>query len=199
MKILRIVAIIALLLQVCSCVPLSSFYPLWDKQHAAFEANLLGEWLEKDSSGDLVLRFTEAAGKTYQVAYTEKKNNSGKIVESVYTAKLVRLEKHLFLDLTCDEASFDKRMDNEAYQSLILPNFFVRVNLDGDTLKLAFLDDEKFEKKVQNKEIDLPILKRGDMILLTAETSKIQQVLSRFVEDKNLWGDDMVMSRKPAP
>jgi hypothetical protein len=197
MKILRIFAIIALLLPVCSCVPLSSFYPLWDEQHAAFEPKLLGEWLDKDAGSDPVLKFTEAAGKTYQVVYAEKEKDSGKKVESVYTAKLVRLGKHLLLDFIGDEATLDKRGGNEAYQSLVLTHFFVRLNLDGDTLKLAYLDDEKFEKKVLKKEIDLPILKRDDTILLTAETSKIQQALSRFVEDKELWGDDMVMSRRP--
>jgi hypothetical protein len=198
MKILRIAAIIALLLPACSCVPLSSFFPLWDEQHAAFEAHLLGEWLDKNSNDDGVLRFTEAAGKTYQVAYTEKEKNSGKIVEIVYTAKLVRLEKHLFLDLIGDETSINKRLGEE-YQSMILTHFFYRLDLDGDTLKLASLDDEKFEKKVLKKEIDLPILKRENTILLTAETSKIQQVLSRFVEDKDLWDNDTVMSRRLAP
>ena len=55
MKIFRIAVIIALLLPACSCVPLSSFYPLWDEQHAAFEPRLLGEWREKDSSVPPVL------------------------------------------------------------------------------------------------------------------------------------------------
>jgi hypothetical protein len=82
---------------------------------------------------------------------------------------------------------------------MIFMHFFARLYLDGDTLKLAFLDDEEFEKKVLKKEIDLPILKRGKTILLTAETPKIQQELSRFVEDKDLWGDDTVMLRKSAP
>jgi hypothetical protein len=199
MKFLRIAAIIALLLSACSCVPLSSFFPLWDEQHAAFEAHLLGEWLDKDSSNEGVWRFTEAAGKTYQVALTEKEKNSGKIVESVYMAKLVRLEKHLFLDFIGDEASINKRLGDEECQSMIFMHFFARIDLDGDTLKLAFLDDEKFENKVLKKEIDLPIFKRGETFLLTAETSKIQQELSRFVEDKDLWGDDTVMFRKTAP
>jgi hypothetical protein len=199
MKILRIAAIIALLLPACSCVPLSSYFPLWDEQHAAFEAHLLGEWRDKDSSDDGVLRFTEAAGKTYQVAYTEKEKNSGKIVESVYMAKLVRLEKHLFLDFIGDEASINKRLGEEECQSMIFMHFFARLELDGDTLKLAFLDDEKFEKKVLKKEINLPILKRGKRMLITAETPKIQQELSHFVEDKDLWGDDTVMPRKLAP
>ncbi len=197
MKIFKIAVIIALLLPACSCVPLSSFYPLWDEQHAAFESRLLGEWREKYSSDDGGLKFTELAGKTYLVTL-EEKNNSGKTIEYFYTANLVRLEKHLFLDFISNEASIDKLIAEESH-TMVLMHFFAQINLDGNTLKLALLDDEAFEKKVLKREIDLPLLKREKTILLTAETAKIQQVLSRLAEDKDLWGAPTVMYRVPAP
>jgi hypothetical protein len=195
MKIIRVASIIALLLPVCGCVPIPSFYPLWDEQHAAFETKLLGEWRNADSSDDGAMSFAESAEKTYLATYSEKDEKSGKIKKSLYTAKLVRLGNHLFIDFISDEASFDKRMDNEAYQPLVPMHFFTRLELDGDILKLAFLDDERLEKRVLKKEIDLPLLKRKNTILLTAETAKIQQVLEQFAEDKDLWGELTVMHR----
>jgi hypothetical protein len=196
MKTLKLAAIMAVLLSACSCVPISSFYPLWDERHAAFEPQLLGEWRDAESRDDGAMSFAESAEKTYLVTYSEKDEKSGKIKKSLYTAKLVRLGKHLFIDFIIDEASFDKLMGKEAYQSLVPMHFFNRIELDGDILKIAFLDDERFEKKVSKKEIDLPLLKRKNIILLTAETAKIQQVLERFAEDKDLWGEFTVMHRK---
>jgi hypothetical protein len=209
MKFLRIVTLIALLLSACSCAPLPSFFPLWDEQHAAFEAQLLGEWGGKDSSDNSVLKFTESEGKTYQVALTKKGKSSGTIVGRTivgrkidsffFTAKLVRLGKRLFLDFMDDEDSINNRLGGGGALAMIRMHFFVRFDLDGDILKLAYLDNEKFEKKVLKNEIDLPIIKQGSTILLTAETSRIQQVLSQFAEDKDLWINFGPMYRRPVP
>ena len=198
MKTLRVIAIIALLLPAFSCVPIPSIYPLWDEQHSAFEPTLVGVWTHEDPDSNFTMSIAEAKAKTYLITATDKEKNDGKVTESRYATKLVRLEKHLFLDLNADEASIDKSLESEVYPATVLMHFFARLELDGDTIKLAMLDDEKFSKKVLEKKIDLPIIKRDSTILLTAETAKIQQVLSRIAEDKDFWDDDMVLHRAPA-
>jgi hypothetical protein len=65
MKGLRLVVIFASLLPACGCVPLPSFYPLWDEQHAAFEPRLLGTWKPLEAENDEELRIVESKNKSY--------------------------------------------------------------------------------------------------------------------------------------
>jgi hypothetical protein len=196
MKSLKIAAIIALLLPLCSCVPIQSFYPLWDEKHAALEPGLLGIWTEPGTDNESLLTFTKSDVNTYLATYAEKDKKNGNTKSSTYTAKLVRLEKYLFIDFINEDKTFDKWTEGEAYLSILPTHFFGRLELAGDTMKLALLDDEKLEKKVTNKEIDLSIIKQEDLRLLTSETGKIQQALGQFAADKDLWGEPDTLQRK---
>ena len=74
-------------------------------------------------------------------------------------------------------------------------HFFGRVKLEGDTLNIALLDDEQFQKKVAGKHPDLPLLERDGDILLVADTKTIQRILASVAEDSELWGDGMDFRR----
>jgi hypothetical protein len=196
MKAYKFAPVFAFLLLACGCIPIQSFHPLWDEQHATFEPGLLGEWFDTSSDEEDSLTFAKTDGKTYLATYSEKDKKSGKTKISLYTAKLVRLNKHLFIDFINNEDSLEKRLEGEAYLSMIPTHFFAKIELQDTTMKLTLLDDEKFEKKVAKEKINLPILKQEDLLLLTAETSKIQDVLKQYAEDKELWGEPSTMKRK---
>jgi len=197
MKILRIVTILVLLLPVCGCFPIQSFYPLWDEQHAAFEPGLVGGWVYADSDKEAELSFVESEKEAYLVTYIEKERRKGTTQKSCYEAKLVKLGEYLFIDFASDEDSIGERMEGEVFQPIVPMHFFARIEVHDDILRLALLDDDRLKRKISDGEIDLPILEKDDEVILTAETARVQQVLQQFAGDKDLWDEIMELHRRP--
>ncbi|MBP1610970.1 MAG: hypothetical protein H6Q04_3205 [Acidobacteria bacterium] len=197
MKILRIVTIMVLLVPVCGCVPIQSFYPLWDEQHAAFERCLVGDWVYADSDKEAELSFVKSEKEAYLATYTEKERRKGTTQKSCYEAKLVKLGEYLFIDFASDEDSIGERMEEEVFQPLFPMHFFARIEVNDDILKLALLDDDRLKRKISDEEIDLPILEKDGEVILTAETARIQQVLQQFAGGEDLWDEIMELHRQP--
>jgi hypothetical protein len=64
-------------------------------------------------------------------------------------------------------------------------------------LKLALLDDEALQKKVESGEASVSLVKWEDGVLLTAATPAIQQLMVLFADDKRLWDESEVFVRVP--
>jgi hypothetical protein len=199
MKLVKICLLIAVPLLACSCVPLPSFHPLWDAQHDGFDPQLAGTWRDDDSDDEGLTIVSDPVEKSYALTFREKDLKTGKQKQSRLNARMVRLGTHRFLDIEASESSVDDALKGEVYQPVVLMHVFARVELDGDSLKLAMLDDEIFAKRAATDHLDIAIQKQGDTILLTAETVRIQQVIGNLAEDKELWGDLTTLRRAPHP
>jgi hypothetical protein len=78
----------------------------------------------------------------------------------------VRLETFLFLDL------YPKGTDD----SFSIPaHVFLRVSIEGDTLRAGLLDPEWLGKAVEQKKVAIPNVLAGDRIILTASTKELQE------------------------
>jgi hypothetical protein len=185
MKIIRLLPAFLLIAFCTSCVPLASLYPLWDEDQVAELPGLVGTWTEKDSD---TLTFSKATDAAYKLTFT-----SGKEL-SRYEVHAVELDGRFYLDFFPDMDELGKLLEHEAYLALVPAHFFGNVILDGNSLKLALLDDDKVGKKFGDHAI--PLLKLKDGLLLTAETKEIQKLMIGFADDAELWGETSVFVRK---
>lgn len=181
MRVIRITAAIIALLGMPACVPLASLNPLWDEGHVVSEPALTGSWISDD--GEAVLTLAELSGDRYRLTYFADDSASR------YEVHAVRLENRLFLDVYPDSDWIDKRLNGEAYQSLVPTHFFLRAVLEEDLLELAAMDDEAVEKKLENEGLEIPLVRWKDGLLLTAPTGEIQKLVIRFADDPAVWGD----------
>jgi hypothetical protein len=187
MKTIRFAAAIISLLVMSACVPLPSLNPLWDEGHAVSEPALAGTWISDDDNE--IITIAESDRNGYRMTYIDDDSASR------YEVHAVRLEGRLFLDLYPDGDALEKRLKGEVYLPLIPTHFFLRAVLEGDRLELAALDDEGIANKLERGEIEVPLLKLEDGVLLTAQTDRIQDLVVRFVDDPDLWSDTELYHR----
>ena len=188
MKTIRFAAAIISLLVMSACGPLLSLNPLWDEGHAVSEPALTGTWISGDDDNEIIT-IAESGRNEYRMTYIDDDSSSR------YEVHAVRLEGRLFLDLYPDGAALGKRLEGEVYLPVIPTHFFLRAVLEGDRLELAALDDEGIANKLERGEIEVPLLKLEDGVLLTAQTDRIQDLVVRFVDDADLWSDTELYHR----
>ena len=188
MKTIRFAAAIISLLVMSACGPLLSLNPLWDEGHAVSEPALTGTWISGDDDNEIIT-IAESDRNGYRMTYIDDDSASR------YEVHAVRLEGRLFLDLYPDGAALGKRLEGEVYLPVIPTHFFLRAVLEGDRLELAALDDEGIANKLERREIEVPLLKLEDGVLLTAQTDRIQDLVVRFVDDADLWSDTELYHR----
>ena len=181
MRVVRLAVAIITLLAMPACVPLASLNPLWDDAHMISEPALTGSWVS--DSGDAILTVAELSGGRYRLAYVADDS------ASQYEVHTVRLEDQLYLDVYPDSDWIEKRLNGEAFQSLVLTHFFLRVVLEEDRLELAVMDDEALEKKLEQEGLDVPLLSWKDGLLLAASTDQVQKLVAHFADDPEVWGE----------
>ncbi len=188
MKTILLLPALLLMVLCVSCVPLESFYPLWDQDHSSVLPGLEGNWVDADGS---ILKFDKGDAAVYTAIFTSKDG------VSLYETHVVALSGKFYLDFYPDNDATERLFKDAAYPSLIPAHFFARIVLEGDLLQLALLDDTKVETRAQAGDLVVPLLKRGDELLLTADTRALQQLMSCFGDDQSVWGENETFYRKP--
>jgi hypothetical protein len=98
----RYLVLFALLACLTGCVPVDSLNPLYTDKDLAFDESLLGSWVgpDKGEEGELEILAREQDGKkSYLLVVTDKNKDLKILKKTVYNARLVELNKHLFLDV----------------------------------------------------------------------------------------------------
>ncbi|MEK7404375.1 MAG: hypothetical protein AAB225_04645 [Acidobacteriota bacterium] len=160
-----VVAGIMMLLAACS---VRSLHPLYEDKDLVFEPGLLGTWAEKDSE---TWTFGRSGVNAYELVCTEEGKVTGRL-----DARLVRLGKHLFLDL------YPKDVD----ESFTVPaHVFVKVRIEGDVLHVAILDPGWLRDALAQGKVRIPHVRlKPDDVLLTASTAELQGFVREHAEDE---------------
>jgi len=98
----RYLVFLALLACLTGCVPVDSLNPLYTDKDVAFDESLLGSWVgpDKGEEGGLEILAREQDGKkSYLLVMTDKNKDLKVFKKTVYHARLVKLNEHLFLDV----------------------------------------------------------------------------------------------------
>lgn len=177
MSTLKPIAALALALTLAGCVP--SLQPLYTEKDTVFDPALVGMW-EKDKE---LWTLRAAAGGAYQLTV---KPDSGP--PASFQAHLVQLDSSRFLDLYPDEPE----TGNDFYQfHLIRAHSISRLVLDGDTLRVAMLQDGWLKTMLAEGKLQIAheFVGPDRDLLLTAPTPQLQALVRRYAGDVKAFSD----------
>lgn len=172
------------------CVP--SLHPLYTPNDVVYDPKLVGVWAEPNSSDSGTWEFRPAEPNSYKMTYTDKDKKTG-----TFGVHLVKLDNTLFLDLFPIDPNLSQ---NGFYQLHLLPaHTFMKVDQIEPTLKLCFMDVDKFTKRLEKNPALLKheVLQEGsqEKIVLTASTKELQEFMRKHAGDKDVFGEASNMKR----
>ena len=162
-------------LALSGCFPLSTS-PLFGEADRVFLPQLVGTWVEEDSEESWT--FSRRDPSSYRL---ELRGEEGRA--AFFTARLARIEETLLLDLFPAEPHQDSLDEVTAMHLLRLHSFAV-VHQIEPRLKMSFLQQSWIEECLQRHPGDLPALKRGDRLILTASTAQLQRFVIRHLRSE---------------
>ena len=170
-----------------ACIP--SVNPLYTDDTTVFRQELLGVWKEKPDS-DESWNFTKAENNTYTVVIQDKESTSS------FSARLVKLDDSLFLDLLPTEDVLEKAKVGGMYRVALIPgHLFAKVKL-GKNLELQMLHPDRFKEFLDaNPKALTHSLPEKDRLVITASTEELQKFFKKHGETRILWGDPGVFQK----
>ncbi len=181
-------AALAGLILLSGCGPVVSLQPAWDEANLVTVPGLVGTWAADDD--DELITIEETGGKTYRLTYL-----TGEGV-SRFEIHALQLQNRLFLDAGPEKERMEGCLKGDVYQPWVPGHIFLRAGLDNGILSLTLLDEEAVERKVRNGGLAIPMQKVAGSLVVTAGTAEIQDMLVRFAEDPEFWGDVATFTRK---
>jgi len=191
MKIL-IISIIGLCMMGCWTI---SVHPLYTDDDLVFEEALIGTWGDPTGEDEETWQFEKADNDSYRliVRDTDTDHSPDDPLEDCYArldidprtdgafeAHLLKLDEYLFLDLYPEEPE----IGNEVYLSHVIPaHSFMKIEIAGDTLKLAFFDTEWLEESIEEGQLDIEYAERDDFYVLTSSTNKLQKLIMENMDE----------------
>ena len=202
-----------------SAACLTSLHPWFTAEDLVFEPGLVGTWVDA-SDADTTWVFTRRDDTTYTLVDTRNETEPDpfnkaapkpkKIVATRLTARLMRLGEAHYLDICAGDEWTDSSM---LQYVLVNSHGLAKLRLEGDALRVAFLDEGRLEAMLGDKRIVLPhevvdvsgdadhpptrIHSTARRVLLTAPTSELQQFLAKYATDGAAFETEEVMRRRP--
>lgn len=157
------------------CAP-SSLHPLYTDQDAVVEPALEGAWgSDHDDKAELV--FQKSGDHEYNMAIfcTDTK------VSQNYEVHLVRLGGQMFMDLIFKGQTVNGA-EVDAPLGIVPAHVIAKVNISGDDLAYAPLDDEAIRKSIsEGTPLDYQMV--DETMLVTARTDALRGFVSSHAED----------------
>lgn len=184
---------LAAIVLLCSCMPVYSIHPFFTAKDMVFDPALLGNWYEPDDNGNkgsVVIEEMDFDGKSgYEIALhgiTDKP--SVPELSEKFDARLFQLGGTRFLDLV----QSDLRSGEEQLLVMALPaHIIAEVSLEGDALRLHFLDDEWVTKNLKSGAVSVAHEVEDGTPVLTAPTADLQQLLLAHANDEKAFSFDV--------
>jgi hypothetical protein len=165
------------------CVP--SLYPLYTDSDLIRNPILAGNWVNGDSTE--TWEFMSASDSiSYDLIQTEDEDSKH------FEAYLLELDSVTYLDTYPDE-----EMKNDFYKIHLIPaHIFGKIELWGDSLGLSLLDSDWLGKKIDKGEISIEHKMVDNNLVLTASTSDLQKLFSRYAHDPSAFSERTVLYRR---
>lgn len=187
MRAIKLAAILTIALFCVGCWVLS-FHPLYTDKDIVFEPGLLGTWTDPDDPEDGSWTFMKSGDKAFQLTVQEE----GKPV-GIFDVHLLRRGKVMFIDFFPEEPE----NVNEFYSGHAIPaHSFGRFSLEGNVLRIAFLDIDWLEDGISEGRLQIRHERRDDMIVLTASTEELQAFVQEHLEEAFKWDEVEVQLQK---
>jgi hypothetical protein len=176
---LKYLLILSCVLFIIGC-PARSIFPLFGAKDLTFNADLLGTWVDKDNEQ---YTFQKLADQEHTVIYLSK---DGETI--AYKVQLGELRNSWFLD------SYPASKTNDYH---LLPTHVIsKMDLLGDTLRIASLEGDYFKEMVHNVHMSIPHVFQENDLVLTGTTDEIQQLIFSLAENKAAFPDTTTFIRR---
>lgn len=191
MRVIKGMAVLAAAILAISCV--WSLQPLFEENDLVFEPALVGTWKTTEkpdtwtfykapNSKEYILVYQQAEYEP-EGASPDKKPVSGDTVR--FQVRLGRLGGQLFLDFFPEEKDNPWTRNDLFNWHLIRAHTSCRVWLQKNELRLDWLDEDWLKKAVESGKVTIAHAQAQDGLVVTAPTKELQQMVTRFAEDKD--------------
>ena len=179
----------------CSGCLLRSLNPLYTDKDLVFKKSLVGIWEEAENQN--TWSFEPADEKAYKLVQHQQKFGDPRETEpgesAAFSAHLLGLSEHLFLDIHPGEPG----IRTDLYRMHLIPGHtFIRVQLDGDQLRLSMLDYDWLEDEIESGRVRIKHVKVDGEIVLSASTQDLQDLVQTYAEDKRAFPKPTLLRRK---
>ncbi len=210
-----LLALITALFMFSGCI-VTSINPLYTKDTVVFEEKLLGTWKDIGEHDDEMWRFTKHKGndpaydlmiiQDYHMRGIDKmhysiegrQNDFAVKSEGIsrFVAVLIRLDGQLYLDMYPEVQEGGHVW---YYLHTIPVHSFMKIDLEGDSLKLSFLNIDYLGKKIDNGEdigVEYVVPQEEKYMILTSPTEKLQEFMMKNADNEEMFTTDE-MERYP--
>jgi len=191
------VVTMALVLILAGCGAASSLFPLFLESDEVFDERLLGDWHVQDGatfthgaeSKRMIFR-KSADGKEYEVTLFDFDDKG---MNLALTAHMVRLGTFSFIDFGTPDT--DKRKFIEIPFPAIESHFFGRIDLEKDSVRIDFLDDEWVKKQGKAGKLPLATVQTAEGLVISASTEELRKFALEHAEDMEAFSEPYSLSR----
>jgi hypothetical protein len=176
MKARLLAVFIVLCLPLCAC-PSYSLHPLYTDEDAIVEPALEGTW-SIDSDDNVELLFEKSGEGEYSLSIS---CTDSKALQN-YKVHLVRLEGQLFMDLIFENQTVEATKVEEPFGAFHA-HVIVKVNISGDDLAYAVLEDDAIRQPIIPGSTPLDYDQADEGLLVTAQTDALRDYISAHAED----------------
>jgi len=154
----------AAMLPLCGCLDMPSVHPLYSDQTLVTEPRLAGAWQTRNGKENMIVRLTDA--REYRLVYIDDREET-----TLYDLRLVKLGETLVGDIAL------------AKDAGIPAHHFVALSLEGEGLRVWFLDSEALREKAAKEGLGYAPGKKNELVL-TAATPAITAFLEKNLADE---------------
>lgn len=154
--------------------PARSLNPLFTEQEVIYNPAMIGTWVNVDVS----ITFTKSSDKNYRAVYADLKTKDS----LVYIVQLGKIGETWFLDSYPAENSQDDHM--------VAAHMISKIWFEKNQLYISTLESDWLKKMIDGKRLKIPHVRRKHEIILTASTVTLQQLVSKFGDNKEAFPTD---------
>jgi hypothetical protein len=185
MRWILLIALIIIAACIAGCVP--SLYPLYTDSDLIQNPNLVGNWVNHDSSE--TWEFSLGDDRiSYNLIYTETEKNDTKH----FRAYLLELDSITYLDTYPLE-----EINNDFYRLHVIPaHVFGKIEIERDSLSLSLFNTDWLRDMITKGKVNIAHENVEEGIVLTAPTGKLQQLIIKHANEPKAFSDLSVLHRE---
>ena len=169
---IRTLALVGMLaLSATGCIPVASLYPLVPPDEGVAVPEIVGEW--GDSTATFRFHVSDLESRTrYGMTYQDATDST-----TTFTVRFERFGGRLFADLVLDAESM---AEGDRSPFLWPMHAIFRVDIAGDSLRMAFLDDDWLEEAIEKHEVKLHHETPAGDLVITEKTAGLQAMVRKL-------------------
>jgi hypothetical protein len=172
-----------------------SLQPVYTQLDLEADSRLNGMWSDKE--GDVTFSFEQATenGKANEYKLVVKEKNGEQEESGEFEVRVVRLGAYHFLDIYPQSS----KEGSDFYRlHFTRAHTFARLEINEDSIQLAFLSASWLEAKMDEKSVDTPCVKVDDELLLTGTTEEVQEFVFSYASNDEAFANPVLLERHPA-